>query len=344
MNILHITGHLGGGIGSTLLSWIETDRKNKVWVHSLDYINSQAANRMNALEGCMYSNGDFDDRQWNNLYKWSDIVVVHWWPNIFLDLWIAKNMPPGRVVFWGHNNYNIPPEIMEYPDKFITTSPVMGAHLPCIKSTGDVGKLLNMKSIEHDKYNVGYVGTVNYKKMHPSFIPMCQKIYSDIPDSRFIVVGEYQLKYEDLSQPQFDMFNFMGKLHNPDLQYAIMDVFGYPLRHDHYGTSELVIGEAMASGIPVVCMKNQAESLIIQEGVNGFLCRDEDEYIENIEHLYHKQSLRRWMGDNARESASEMYDIFAMTLAWNEVFEKMMDTPKNHHDPVINESNYDDKE
>lgn len=332
MKILHITAHLGGGVGTTLLDWMETDQSHNYWVHSLDVINMRARQRMNAMGYCSYSTGKMlDDDRGKALFKWADIVVVHWWDHPLLAELIGTYLPAARMVFWAHQNYKMSGYVTHYPDRFITTSPVMGRQYDCIKSTGDISKFLNLPKRHHDGYTVGYVGTVDYKKLHPHFIPMCERV--DVPGIQFHVYGENHIAPSEITK--LSRFLFPGKISEVDAAYFCMDVFGYPLRPDHYGTSELVLGEAMASGIVPVCMANAAEKLIIQNGVTGYLCMSEEEYIENIEHLYHKPLLRNWMGENARAAARELYDIKRMVKEWNSVFLEMMDTQqKVERDPI----------
>ena len=333
MKILHITGHLGGGIGTTLLGWMEADPSHTYWVHSLDTINCRAELRMREMEHCSFSSGPATGQTWDNMVNSADVVVVHWWDNPFLSDWIQARMPACRMVFWAHQNYNMDPSIKHYPDRFIVTSPVMGGQYDCIKSTGDISRFLSLKHYERHEYVVGYVGTVDYKKLHIDFIPMGLRV--DIPDVVFSVCGENHIIDTSREIAEKARFRFHGKIANVEDFYSIFNVFGYPLRPDHYGTSELVLGEAMASGLTPICMDNPAERLIIKNGVTGYLCASEEEYIENIEHLYHKPLLRKWMGDNARQAAVEMYDIKRMVKEWNEVFTEMMDTQlKVERNPV----------
>jgi glycosyltransferase involved in cell wall biosynthesis len=113
-----------------------------------------------------------------------------------------------------------------------------------------------------------------------------------------------------------------------------MDVFGYPLRPDHYGTCEQALGEAMCAGVVPVVINNPCERMIVKEGVTGFLCKNEEEYIDNIVHLYHKPHLRKHMGQMARASAEGQYDIEVMIDAWNWQFENIMEEPKKERKPV----------
>lgn len=322
MNILHITGHLGGGVGTTILGWVETDKSNHHWIHSLDYINVRALRRIKNVGNCSWSTGWTDKDQWDRLFGWADVVVVHWWDNPFLTHWISNPMPPARMVMWAHQNYNMDPATKYYADRFIVTSPVMGRQYDCIKSTGDITPYLNTPHRLHLEYIVGYVGTVDYKKIHPNFISMCEKV--DIPNVNFWICGDNHISPDKISK--LSRFFFFGNVDNAASYYAVMSVFGYPLRHDHYGTSEIVLGEAMASGIVPVCMNNQAESLLVENGITGYLCESEEEYVENLEFLYHKPLLREYMGNNARQAAVELYDINRMVRDWNNVLLELMDT------------------
>jgi hypothetical protein len=70
MNILHITPHLGGGVGTVIMDWIEKDNPEECDKHNimcLDYLNPKAADwahRNNVLVNGMEI-GDYD------------IVLVH---------------------------------------------------------------------------------------------------------------------------------------------------------------------------------------------------------------------------------------------------------------------------
>lgn len=331
MKILHITGHLGGGIGTTVIDWMATDKSHSYWLHSLDYINPLATRRMNYLDNCHHSSGELDKNDWHHLFSWADIVVVHWWDNKLLSAWIEKPMPAARMVMWVHQNYNMNPAITKYADRFIVTSPVIGGHWDCIKSTGNFKEFLTSSHLPQKNYSVGYVGTVHLKKIHPNFISMCEQV--DVPGIKFFVYGDNLLPQSYIKDRA--RFSFMGNVEISKYHYSLMDVFGYPLRADHYGTSELVLGEAMSAGVVPVCMNNDAERLIIKNGLTGFLCEDEREYIENITYLSHKPSLRKWLGDNARQSAYELYNIDTMIGKWNYVFGNMMENEKRKREPVI---------
>jgi glycosyltransferase involved in cell wall biosynthesis len=327
MKILHITVHMGGGVGTVIYDWMGKVNikpcpigKPNHEVVCLDYVNEKSRLAVFA------DNLDDDWLTLFNLMGIADIVLVNWWDHPMLERLINTSWPPCRLVFWAHKNYDIPKNITKYPDRFIVTSPIQGSQYDCIKSTGNMERFLKLEKVAHEGFNVGYAGTIHPRKIHPMVFDACRQISERIP-AKFTFCGDVYDKY-DLSKFNF---NLPGKVDDVAPYLATMDVFGYPLRPDHYGTSEIVLGEAMAAGLPVVCMDNPCERLIVEDGVTGFLCKTEQEYVENIEHLYHKPALRNWMGWNARVVAREMYDINAMVKKWNEVFDQMMNEPKKEH-------------
>jgi glycosyltransferase involved in cell wall biosynthesis len=259
----------------------------------------------------------------------ADIVICHWWDHPTLATLISLQLPPCRLAFWCHKNYNIPDTVKKYPDLLVGTSPIQG--LPqYVWSTGNMDKFFDLQPTPHEGFNVGYVGTVDSKKINNNFPHICNKIRDEV-GAEFTVIGgignipSYWLEEE---------LYFTGKVDDVAPYLQSMDVFGYPLRPDHYGTCEQVIGEAMAAGLPVVAMDNPCERTIIKEGVTGFLCKSEEEYIDNIVHLYHKPQLRKWMGQNAREAAMAIYNVDNMVKQWDYIFELMMNEPKKERMPI----------
>jgi len=338
MKILHIVPHLGGGVGNVICDWMEKVGPEDPVVCCLDYINKKATAMLNNSRIEWFDN--LSDRLIIKLDMLMglfdiDIVLVHWWDHPMLEELIKTEFPACRLIFWCHKNYNIPTNIIQYPDLCIGTSLIQNMPDGYIWSTVNMDKFINNYPTEHNRFNIGYVGTADYKKLHTNFVPMCQEIHRRIPNSKFTIVGDYNLPEDLAKSPDFDFMNFVGKKDDVKCYYTNMDVFGYPLRSDHYGTCEQVIGEAMASGLPVVCMDNPCERTIIEEGVAGFLCKDEQEYIDNIEHLYYKPELRNFMGKNSRQAAVGIYNIKNMITAWDATFKDIMQKPKKERKPVI---------
>jgi len=321
MRVLHITPHMGGGVGAVLLSWLEKVKGHSV--HSIDYINDQA--KIKLLDMGVFWSPQGMYPFWNTTRP--DIVVVHYWDHAMLYDFLKQKLPPSRLVFWCHKNFEVPQEHLEFPDIFLDVSPVQG-HGRHIWSVRNMTEYLNIKPQPHPGFNVGYVGTIDYKKLHSNFLKMCNSI--KIPDIKFIMVGEI-----NIPEPKNSRLFFTGKLpSHVTTHLSYMDVFGYPLRPDHFGTCEQVLGEAMAAGVVPVCMNNPAERYIIDNEIDGILCDTEEEYATAIQDLYKYSALRGWMSNNARKKAKHLYSIDRMVREWNDLFEEIMEQPKKEREPL----------
>lgn len=321
MRILHITPHLGGGVGTVLMGWLMKDKSNYHSVLCLDYINKKALG--SGIRVVMRSGTDpTKEYDFHN----SDIVLIHYWQYPMLKDFLSCPLPPCRLVMWSHENKPVPQKVLDYPDLFLDTSPIQG-HGRHIWSSGDMSRFFGIKPKPHEGFNVGYIGTVDYKKMHPQFLDMCHEIAKSIPDVHFIIVGEDHISGLGSGVSVLDnRFTFTGKVDDVAPYLAEMDVFFYPLRPDHYGTCEQALGEAMAAGVVSVVMDNPPEKLIIGDSLDA--CKDEEECVKAITFLASHTLVREHLSDVARLRARELYDIDRMIMEWNMVFEEMMEKPK----------------
>ena len=63
----------------------------------------------------------------------------------------------------------------------------------------------------------------------------------------------------------------------------------------------------MALGIPPVVSPVGANTTIVEDGVNGYHARDDDEWVEKIRCLLGDAELRRRLGSKARRTVEESY-------------------------------------
>jgi len=334
MKILHITPHLGGGVGTVLMDWMDKvipriDQSHEIVC--LDYANQKAMKW--AKEKLDYfplvdNMGPYPSL-WMYKIEDADIVLCHYWDHPMLADLFADHLPDCRLVFWCHKNIPYSPEEIAFPDLWIDTSPIQG-HGRHIWSTGDISRFPEIQPKPHKGFVVGYVGTISYKKIHPEWYPMCVEIKKAIPDARFTFIGENLTAIQGS-----DWMTFTGKVDDVVPYLAEMDVFGYPLRPDHYGTCEQALGEAMAAGVVPVVMDNRSERHIVQSSMlNGFRAKTPKDYINCIEILYHDPDLRRIMAHNARSTATAIYDINTMIDCWDETFNEVMQKPRRERRPI----------
>ncbi len=317
MKILHISPHYGAGVGTVVSGWISKDSHNTHRAYSLDLCIDRKVNALFVQED------DLRDDM-----KEADIVLVHYWDSPFLVDFLSKSLPECRLIFWVHKHYPIPENEVQYPDRCIGTSRIQ--YLPdWIWSTGDISRFLEIKPKAHEGFNIGYIGTIDFKKMHPDMFKMCNEIGRLISESRFTFVGENKTAYRSETG-----VTFTGKVDDVAPYLAEMDVLGYPLRPDNYGTSEQVLGEAMASGVVPVVMANPCEQTIVKHGENGFVALSEKDYVAHIEYLHAHPERKKVLSYVGRMDAEGRYSIKNMISQWNDVFDEMMTQPKRERETL----------
>ncbi|NET09534.1 MAG: glycosyltransferase family 4 protein, partial [Symploca sp. SIO2B6] len=192
----------------------------------------------------------------NQNVETADIVQVHFWNTPELYQLLYSPLPPLRLLVWAHVGGDkapqiITPSLVELPDAFLASSPYT-LDIPAIRTlspavralkTGmvydstDFERLSGLEKQSHDTFNVGYVGTVDFVKMHPNFVAMSAAI--DIPDVKFVVCGhgiERYLQQQAKIYSSANRFQFLGHVEDIKSVIQTFDVFGYPLCEDNYST------------------------------------------------------------------------------------------------------------
>jgi len=348
MQILHITPHLGGGVGRVLLNYLSKIKDDHRFFHQiacLDYANAIALAEAIKIGLTLSDKMAGLRRQLLKMIAAADIVLIHWWNHPLLyDFLVRSKLPPCRVVMWSHISGFHPPyifteKILHYPDLFVFTTPAsfeakevtedLKHKFRVIWSTSGAEQAKNIKPIAHAGFNVGYIGTVDYCKMHPDFLDICSQV--DIPDAHFIVCGgpkekEIQLEAERIGVA--GKFDFTGQVVDITKYLSVFDVFGYPLAPYHYGTCDQALAESMACGIVPVVFSNKMENQMVKDGVTGMIVNNKEEYGNAIKKLYTDRGLKTTLSNNAKAYARRVFTLEVLKKEWEAVFEEMMRFPK----------------
>ena len=331
MNLLHVSAHYGGGVGTVMNAWKDNDELNH---HVFTHLNDIPMNT-----GQLFDVGMISEKY--------DVVICHVWnhPSMF-EFLVNTTLPPCRMIIWSHISGLRAPDVystrlIEYPDKFVFTTPIsyqckeiMGlpdglkGKLDEIWSTYDISRYKLAQRVPHDGFNVGFTGTANYGKLHHKFIEMCANVKSPV---KFIVCShdsQEHLKFEAQKIGAYDRFEFKGKV--PDVAEHLVgcDVFGYPLQPSHFGSCEQAIGEAMACGTVPVVLGSPTERYIVTHMETGIVAENEREYSEAIDFLYKNRDELKRMSYNARVDAARRYDVKAIVRKWNFTIENVMKEEK----------------
>lgn len=87
--------------------------------------------------------------------------------------------------------------------------------------------------------------------------------------------------------------------------------------------SELRFVEAAALGLPMVCSDLLPYRQVVEHGVTGFLAKDPADWVAPLEALVTDHSLRRKVGEAARERARE-WTIDRRITAWEEAYRGLL--------------------
>lgn len=157
--------------------------------------------------------------------------------------------------------------------------------------------------IDSKRVVVGWSGSrttvLNLNTLRETIGKLAQK-----EDFLFRVIGteNYQIDRVEIKSS-----NWKAETEVEDL--SEIDIGIMPLPDDDWsrGKCGLKALQYMALGIPTVCTKVGANIDIIEDGVNGFLAADENEWIEKISRLIHNASLRNKIGEAGKRTVDEKY-------------------------------------
>jgi hypothetical protein len=182
----------------------------------------------------------------------------------------------------------------------------------------------------HPNFTVGYVGIVDFVKMHPDFIQIAHDI--NVSDIRYVVRGgggaHNTLLYQANHLGIADRVDIGGYVEDIGALYSQFDLFGYPLRSDNYGTADMVLHEAMFAGVPPVILAYGGTQYTVVHNHTGLVVNSIEEYQRAIEYLYHHPDERRRLGHNASVYAREHFGVENSVKALHRIYDEMLLQPK----------------
>lgn len=354
MNILHIAAHLGGGAGKAVSGIAIQGQRDFPDTHRILLL--QEPEKSGYVQECQ-ENG-IQTSIWNGdgiPQDWADVIVASWWNHPAMARFLhglPAALPP--ILLWSHvNGCHYP--LLPYPlaaafDGVIFTSPYSlenptwtspereqaRKHSGLVWGIGRfaAGQIQPKAACQNqDSFTIGYVGTLNYGKLHPRFLDYCKAACERIPTARFVMAGDRDQRLEqDVRLAGLeDRFEFPGYVLDVPALMGTFDVFGYLLNPEHYGTTENVLLEAMACGLPVVALDQNAERFIVPRQA-GHLVRTPKQYADCMECLWHDPALREKLGRGARAHVLECYDAAENAARFRSICLQAAEQPGQKHD------------
>lgn len=331
MKILHITAHLGGGVGKAVIGMA---------LGSRDYAETkiimlEKPEKTRALEDGEKSGVAIyvcpDIELCLQLMEEADIVVINWWNHPLMAKFLYE-MPQidCRLVAWVHVNGctypYLPYAFLERFDYVFFTSRY--SYENALWSEKEAKQLFSKSAVilgngaflpeklpqktvyeKREVFRLGYVGTLNYSKINRNYVQYCEEAIRVCPNLRVVLVGDVgeDLKHDIEKSSYSNCFELVGYKEDVEEYFLSFDALGYILNADNYGTTENVILEAMAYGIPVVLHDGGVERTIIDNNENGFLVQDSEEFAQCIKTMQNDTMLRYKVGSAAREKVCKEF-------------------------------------
>lgn len=171
------------------------------------------------------------------------------------------------------------------------------------------GFLRKKLNIDEKKKILLYVGRLGKEKSLSFLIESFKIIHRQDPQTVFVLVGtgtERKGLKDLVAELQLEeSVYFMGSVSHANIQktYADASIFLFASQTETQG---LVILEALASGIPVVTIKDEAFTNVMQDGKNGYMVKnDPAEFAKKVVTLLKDEALRNQLSEGALQSVAK---------------------------------------
>ena len=130
-------------------------------------------------------------------------------------------------------------------------------------------------------------------------------------DVEFRIIGanEYEEKVPNFKNVSVKLIDWNAATEWEELSkfdIGVMPLFDTDWERGKCGFKAL---QYMTMGIPAVCSDVGEARYIVEDGVNGFLCKTEREWVNKLSLLVENKELRKELGDNGRKTVEEKYAL-----------------------------------
>lgn len=351
ISVLHITPHLGGGVGKAVSGLITRAQVSDASAkHVVACLEKPEKNQF--LDQIRDGGGEVivapDRLRLDELVAVADVVQLEWWNHPATIECLCSLAPqPIRLMVWCHvsglHNPIIPQGLMEASHRFLFTSPCsfearevsrladqFGSRLSVVSSGGGFEGLPEPKSDDQAPLSVGYFGSLNFAKLHPAYVDFLSAV--NVPDFKVRLIGDL-LNREVLERQSDDagrtgMLEFRGYTTDVAAELSAINVLAYLLNPRHYGTAENALLEAMAMGIVPVVLDNPAERNIVEHLRTGLIVRSPGEFADAVEWLEHNPADRFRLGMQAAGAVRGRFTPEKMEASFRTHYEEVMSEEK----------------
>lgn len=356
MRILHVAAHLGGGVGKAHAALAEA-RQAAGCLESHRFLLLEAPQDRRFVDRIVAAGAEVvvapDAAAIARHVEAADILQVEWWSHPRLYECLARRpLPPHRLVLWAHISGlappvipsalaelaevtaftsacsfaagNLQPEIARRPEAFMVANSGFGFSAPREPSERPSGPP-----------RIGYLGTLDFAKLHPGVFAAIDAARSDIRVRLFGSVdpgGAVATAAAAMRRPE--RVSLEGHAGDPASALADLDVFFYPLSPDHYGTGENALVEAMSLGLCPLVLDNPAERAIVRHGETGIVAGSMEECAGWLDWMVGHPSEVASLGAAAARHVAAHHAPAATLSVFAALYDRAMAAAKRHCDYV----------
>lgn len=340
IKVLHLTAHLGGGVGKALSGLVCQSLVSGADVrHTIVTFEQQEKNQF--VELIKDSGAEVFVSPLPallcELVEASDIVQLEWWNHpATIKALCAQSLPPMRLIVWSHVsglfNPIIPRGLLLAAHQFLFTSACsyeakevlslpgeVAGQMRVVSSSGGFDGLPLPESKDYEALVAGYIGSLNFAKLHPLYVDFLSVV--SIPAFKVSLIGDVTnkevLEGECGKVGRQGMLEFRGYTNDIVSELSPVNVLVYLLNPEHYGTTENALLEAMAMGIVPIVLNNPAERFIVKDRETGFVVTSPEEFGEVIEWLYDNPNEMKRIGRRAAESVRKQFAVEVLEASLN---------------------------
>lgn len=166
---------------------------------------------------------------------------------------------------------------------------------------------------------IGWTGSHSTLKYLENILPVLKRIESNYPSVNFLVIAD--------RPPRFDLKNLVFKKWAQETEIIDLksaDIGIMPLPDDEWakGKCGFKALQYMALEIPALVTPVGVNSEIVEDGIQGYWCRSEDEWFLRLEKLILDKKEREQMGRKGRERVIQYYSVSSNTSRFLSLFQQ----------------------
>lgn len=347
--VLHLTPHMGGGVGKAISGLVA---EAGAYDHRIVCLEQPEKSQFveKAREGGCAPIFCPDPAALDDEIAAADIVQLEFWNHpATVAMLCSRPLPAMRLLVWCHisglHQPAIPAGLLRAAAKFLFTSDCSleaesvrafresgaASGLGVVSSGGGLDELPPPRPrLTAGPLTAGYLGSLNYAKLHPDFVSFAAAVAQ--PGFSVRMIGD-ETNRADLERQcreigRADLLEFRGYRADVAAELADLDVLVYLLNPTHYGTAENALIEAMAMGIVPVVLANSAERHIVEDGRTGMLVADPASFAAAMAWLADHPEERAAMGSRAAAFVREQFSYHRMAGLFSTHYDVLLRRPK----------------